>query len=222
MKDENTGQDRRTVRGLRKPVDEIEWLWGIVEVENMLWCWPAKGLAGLLFLGRLTLMAGEPYRELIMKLWTLMIVVGCCVSVGASFALAQGEKVDVSKLPPKVAEAVKGRFPGATITQVTKELENGVVVYDVEMTRAGKKHEMDCKEDGTLIDLQNEVPASELPAGAAEAIKKKHPGSTIKEVGEILVAKDGKEIKDHFEVIIETAEKKEMELTIKLDGTIEE
>jgi hypothetical protein len=144
------------------------------------------------------------------------------LALGWTFVLAQGEKIDPSKLPPKVAEAVKVRFPGATITQVTKELENGVVVYDIEMTRAGKKHEMDCKEDGTLIDLQNEVPPSELPPGAADAIKKKHPGSTIKEVGEILVAKDGQETKDHFEVIIQTAEKKEVELTIKLDGTIEE
>lgn len=144
------------------------------------------------------------------------------IALVGTFVLAQGEKLDPSKLPPKVADAVKARFPGAMITQVTKELENGVVVYDIEMTRAGKKHEMDCQEDGTLIDLQNEVPSGELPFGAADAIKKKHPGSTIKEVGEILIAKDGKEIKDHFEVIIETAEKKEIELTIKLDGTIEE
>jgi hypothetical protein len=144
------------------------------------------------------------------------------LALGWTFVLAQSEKLDPSKLPPKVAEAVKARFPGATITQVTKELENGVVVYDIEMTRGGKKHEMDCQEDGTLIDVQNEVPASALPAGASDAIKKKHPGSTIKEVGEILVAKDGKETRDHFEVMIETAEKKEVELTIKLDGTIEE
>jgi len=154
------------------------------------------------------------------RLQTVVLIAS--LALGWTFVLAQGEKLDPSKLPPKVAEAVKARFPGATITQVTKETENGVVVYDIEMTRAGKKHEMDCKEDGTLIDLQNEVPASELPAGAADAIKKKHPGSTIKEVGEILVAKDGKETRDHFEVIIETAEKKEVELTIKLNGTIEE
>jgi len=150
------------------------------------------------------------------------VVLIVSIALVGTVVLAQGEKLDPSKLPPKVADAVKARFPGAMITQVTKELENGVVVYDIEMTRAGKKHEMDCKEDGTLIDLQNEVPSTELPAGAADAIKKKHPGSTIKEVGEILVAKDGKETKDHFEVIIETAEKKEVELTIKLDGTIEE
>ena len=140
----------------------------------------------------------------------------------AANVLAQGEKIEPSKLPPKVADAVKARFPGATIVQVTKETENGEIVYDIEMTKNGKKHEMDCKEDGTLIDLQNEVPASELPAAAATAIKAKYPGSQIKEVGEILVVKDKKETRDHFEVIIETADKKETELTVKLDGTIEE
>src|SRR4051812_4865447 len=45
-------------------------------------------------------------------------------------AHAQGEKIEPSKLPPKVADAVKARFPGATIVQVTKETENGEIVYD--------------------------------------------------------------------------------------------
>jgi len=148
----------------------------------------------------------------------LVVAMGLVLVAGL---LAQ-EKLDPSKLPPKVSETLKARFPGAMVTQVTKETENNEVVYDIEMTIGGKKHEMDCKEDGTLIDLQNEVPASELPAGAVDAIKKKYPGSTIKEVGEILVAKDNKETKDHFEVMIESAEKKEVELTIKLDGSIEE
>jgi len=136
----------------------------------------------------------------------------------AALTLAQ-EKVDASKLPPKVAEALKARFPGATITQVTKETENGEVIYDIEMTKDGKKHEMDCKEDGTLVDIQNEIAVQDLPAAAVNAIKAKYPNSTIKEVGEILVVKDKKETRDHFEVIIETADKKEVELTVSLDGT---
>jgi len=136
----------------------------------------------------------------------------------AALTLAQ-EKVDASKLPPKVAEALKARFPGATITQVTKETENGEVIYDIEMTKDGKKHEMDCKEDGTLVDIQNEIAVQDLPAAAVNAIKAKYPNSTIKEVGEILVVKDKKETRDHFEVIIDTADKKEVELTVSLDGT---
>jgi hypothetical protein len=137
-------------------------------------------------------------------------------------AAAAQEKIDADKLPQKVKDSLKARFPGAMITQITKEMENGGVVYDIEMTVGGKKHEMDCKEDGTIVDIQNEVDAKALPAAAATAIKTKYPGSTIKEVGEILVVKDKKETRDHFEVIIETSDKKEMELTVSLDGKIEE
>lgn len=144
------------------------------------------------------------------------------ILLGTTIASAQGEKVDPSKLPPKVADALKARFPGATITQVTKETENGEVLYDIEMTKDGKKHEMDCKEDGTLVDIQNEVAVKDLPAAAVSAIKAKYPNSTIKEVGEILVVKDKKETRDHFEVIIDTADKKEVELTVSLDGKIME
>ena len=129
------------------------------------------------------------------------------------------EKIEADKLPQKVKDALKARFPGHMITQATKELENGEVIYDIEMTIAGKKHEMDCKEDGTIVDIQNEIDAKDLPAAALNAIKAKYPGSTIKEVGEILVVKDKKETRDHFEVIIETADKKETELTVSLDGS---
>jgi uncharacterized membrane protein YkoI len=129
------------------------------------------------------------------------------------------EAVDPDKLPPKVAQAVKARFPGATIVKATKEMENGRVVYDIEMIRSGKKHEMDCREDGTIVDIQNEIPASDLPPAAQTAIKAKYPGSKIKEVGEILVVNNGQEKRDHFEVLIETAEQKEVELTVSLDGT---
>jgi hypothetical protein len=129
------------------------------------------------------------------------------------------EAVDPDKLPPKVAQAVKARFPGATIVKATKEMENGRVVYDIEMIRSGKKHEMDCREDGTIVDIQNEIPASDLPSAAQTAIKAKYPGSKIKEVGEILVVNNGQEKRDHFEVLIETAEQKEVELTVSLDGT---
>ncbi len=134
-------------------------------------------------------------------------------------AAAAQEKIEADKLPPRVKDSLKARFPGHVVTQATKEMENGEVIYDIEMTVNGKKHEMDCKEDGTIVDIQNEIDPKDLPAAALNAIKAKYPGSTIKEVGEILVVKDKKETRDHFEVIIETAEKKEMELTVSMDGS---
>src|ERR1051326_1502219 len=99
-----------------------------------------------------------------------MITASAVFMLLASSALAQGEKVEADKLPQKVKDALKARFPGHTITQATKENENGTTVYGVEMTVAGKKHEMDCKEDGTIVDIQNEIDPKDLPAKALDAI----------------------------------------------------
>jgi Putative beta-lactamase-inhibitor-like, PepSY-like len=129
------------------------------------------------------------------------------------------EEISADKLPKKVADAVKARFPGAMFVKITKEMENNEVIYDIEMTVGAKKHEMDCKEDGTIVDIQNEIDVKDLPAAVTAAIKAKYPNCTIKEAGEILVVKDKKETKDHYEVLIETADKKEVEVTASLDGT---
>ena len=129
------------------------------------------------------------------------------------------EEISADKLPKKVSDAVKTRFPGAMFVKITKVMENNEVIYDIEMTVGGKKHEMDCKEDGTIVDIQNEIAVKDLPAAVTAAIKAKYPNCTIKEAGEILVVKDKKETKDHYEVLIDTADKKEVEVTASLDGT---
>jgi hypothetical protein len=144
-----------------------------------------------------------------------------CAALVASLppgAWAQDEKVDVDKLPAKVSATLKARFPGAKITTATKTLENGEVIYDIEMTRAGRKHEMDLKEDGSIVNFENEIAVNALPAAVVAAVKTKYPGSTIKEAMEVMVIKDKKDTVEEYEVIIETAEKKEVELAVSPDG----
>jgi len=150
-----------------------------------------------------------------------MLPLGLCAVSCALLALAalgQDEKVDFDKCPQKVQDAVKARFPGAKITASSKTIENGAVVYDIEITHGGKKHEMDLKEDGTLVDIEHEIAAKDLPAAVTAAVKTQHPNSTIKEAMEVHVVKDKKETLDHYEVLIETADKKEVELTLSPDG----
>src|SRR4029453_6036046 len=129
------------------------------------------------------------------------------------------EELSADKRPRKVADAVKARFPGAMFVKITKEMENNEVIYDIEMTVGAKKHEMDCKEDRRIVDIKKEIDAKDLPGAVTAAIKAKYPNCTIKEAGEILVVKDKKETKDHYEVLIETDDKKEVEVTASLDGT---
>ena len=133
-------------------------------------------------------------------------------------ALAQDEKVEPDKLPQKVKDTLKAKFPGATVTVATKTKENDEVIYDIEMTRNGKKHEMDCREDGSIVNFENEIDPQNLPKVVSDAIKAKHPGSTIKSAMEVMVTKDNKDIVEEYEVQIETADKKEVELAVSPDG----
>jgi uncharacterized membrane protein YkoI len=133
-------------------------------------------------------------------------------------AAADEEKVPLDKIPRKVMAAIKARFPGARIDKASKETSDGKVVYDIELTHKGRKYEMDIKEDGTVLEVEKEIPAKEVPRAVTKALKGKYPRHTIKVVMEVNLVKDNKETPDHYEVTLESADKKTLEVTVSLDG----
>jgi hypothetical protein len=130
----------------------------------------------------------------------------------------KAQKVPLDKVPAKVMGAVKGRFPGAKLTSVEKETEDGQVVYDIELTHEGRKYEMDIKEDGTIIEVEKEVPAKDVPGAVTRAVQAKYPGSTVEVVMEVNKVKGKNETPDHYEVTLVTAAKKKLEVVVSLDG----
>jgi hypothetical protein len=151
---------------------------------------------------------------------TLFQVIACATifALVAPAAWAQDEKVDPDKLPQKVKDTLKTRWSTAKITVATKTKENGAVVYDIEMTQDGKKREADIKEDGSIVNFENEIAVKDLPKAVADAVKAKHPDGKIKEAMETLVIKDGKDVVDEYEVLVVTGDNKEVELTVSPDG----
>ena len=153
-----------------------------------------------------------------MKILCRLLSAAAMVALLSSFAWADDEKIEADKLPQKVKDAIKVKFPGATITSALKTMENNEVVYDIEMTKDGKHHEMDCKEDGTIINFENEVAVKDLPKAVADAIKAKYPDSKIKLALEVIGVKDKKEALEEYEIIVDTKDKKDLELTVSPDG----
>jgi uncharacterized membrane protein YkoI len=131
---------------------------------------------------------------------------------------AKAEKVPLDKVPKKVMDAIKARFPKADITSVEKETEEGKVVYDIELKSEGRKYEMDIQEDGTVIEIEKEVAAKDVPEAVKKAIEAKYPKSTVKDVMEVNKVKGKEEKPDHYEVTLETADKKTIEVVVSLDG----
>jgi uncharacterized membrane protein YkoI len=133
-------------------------------------------------------------------------------------AVLAGEKVEPGKLPEKVQAAIKARFPGAEITSAEKEKEGDKIVYDIELKHKGRKYEMDIEENGTVIEIEKEVDLKDVPAAVLKAIEAKYPKSKVKEVMEVNKVNGKEEKPEHYEVTLETADGKALEVIVSLDG----
>jgi hypothetical protein len=137
-----------------------------------------------------------------------------------TMARADEEKakdVPLDKAPKAVRDAIFGRFPGAKVSSMEKEKEDGKIVYDVELKHQGRKYEMDIHEDGTIVEIEKEIALEQLPK-IVEAVKAKFPTATIKEIMEVNKVKGKEEKPDHYEVTIQIAGKKSQEILVSLDG----
>jgi uncharacterized membrane protein YkoI len=128
------------------------------------------------------------------------------------------KKIALDKAPQAVQDAIKARFPNAKVTRVEKETEDGKVVYDIELKHKNRKYEMDIQEDGTIIEIEKEMASKDLPEAVKKGIEDKYPRATIKEVMEVYKVKDKEETLTDYEVTLETADKKEVEVKVSKDG----
>ena len=126
-------------------------------------------------------------------------------------------KVALDKLPKAVVEAVKKMFPKAEMLEASSEKEHGEMHYEVEIKDNGQKIDVTVEEDGEIESLERELAIKDLPKAIVEAIAAKYPHSTLKSAETVSEIEDGKEELELYEVQIETADKKEMEVKIKYE-----
>jgi uncharacterized membrane protein YkoI len=129
---------------------------------------------------------------------------------------ADEEKVPLDKMPKAVIDAVKKKFPDAKITETSKEKEDGKTIYEVAFTFKDYKYEVECEEDGTIIAIDKQIEAKELPKDVAKALEEKYPKATYKLIEEVTK----KEKIAYYEVDLVTADKKEVEVEIDPSGKI--
>src|SRR5437588_734837 len=131
------------------------------------------------------------------------------VLIGTRAVRAQEEAVPLDKIPKAVMDALLSKFPKAKIDKCTKAKEGDAIVYDIEFKQPnGRKGEADIKENGTYINYEKEIDAKDLPKAVRDAIEKKYPKSTLKEIMEETEVKGKDEKLSAYEVILVTTEKK--------------
>ncbi len=96
--------------------------------------------------------------------------------------LAAETNVKPSELPAAVQSAMKDQTKGATILGASKEREHGQMTYEVETKLNGKGRDLTFAENGSLLEVEEEVDLNGIPTPAKEAIEKKASGETIRKV----------------------------------------
>jgi hypothetical protein len=83
-------------------------------------------------------------------------------------------------LPSAVAAALKAECPDCVIAKVSREVEDGVKIYDFEFRKG--QGEMDIAADGTIVNRETPIKSDDVPAAALEAIRKAASGGKIVQI----------------------------------------
>jgi len=86
-------------------------------------------------------------------------------------AIARAREVPIQReaLPVAVSAALQTRYSDAEILTLTQETEKGSILYEAEMTVAGRKIDALFDSNGTLREEEAEIPLVELPESVRAA-----------------------------------------------------
>jgi hypothetical protein len=110
--------------------------------------------------------------------------------LAVSLAFAAETKIKRSDLPPAVEKTVQEQSMGATIKGFSKEVEDGQVEYEVEMIVNGHGKDVSIAKDGSVLEIEEVVEQSSLPAAVQSALSARSKGAKIIKVES--VTKKGK------------------------------
>ncbi len=94
-------------------------------------------------------------------------------------ALLTPAQAKTPALPAAIASAFKAAYPNATIKNVSKELEAGKTVYEVESVDSGLRRDLIYKPDGTVVSFEEEMKEADVPAPVIAAVKSRYPKASM-------------------------------------------
>jgi hypothetical protein len=140
--------------------------------------------------------------------------------IGTAEVRSQEEAVPQDKIPKAVMDSLLAKFPQAKIDKCVKEKEGGDIIYDIEFKQEGRNCEADIKENGIYLNYEKAVAAKDLPKAVSDAIEKRYPKATLNEVMEETEVKGRDEKLSAYEVVLVTADKKDVEVKLSPDGKV--
>ena len=98
--------------------------------------------------------------------WILLAAVGL-----SSFASAQENKIERSRLPPLVERSVAALAENATVRGFSHEIEQGITYYEVDLTVAGHRKDFLMDIRGNVVEVEEEVALESLSVSVKNGLQ---------------------------------------------------
>jgi len=121
------------------------------------------------------------------------------------------DSIQWEQLPLPVQATLSRTLPGIQLTELTREAEHGLVVYEAAYETNGVEHEVELTEDGHLLESEEQISPAGLPAAVRAVIDSRFPNAEIEEAEMVRVT--------FYEIELE-AGGKEHELKILANGHV--
>jgi len=138
----------------------------------------------------------------------------CIASIGLA-AFAAETAVKMKDLPPAVQKTVAEQTKGARIKGMSKEVEKGITMYEIEIMVNGKSRDLLIDASGSLVSVEEPVAIDAIPPAAKAALEKLAAGGRIKGVESVT---KGQTVS--YEAVIVKGMKKS-EVVVAADGSIQ-
>jgi len=103
-------------------------------------------------------------------------------------AAARTAKAPKVELPATVQAAFRSAYPQATIKKVSTETEDGQSCFEVESLDGTTARNLIYRPDGTVVETEEAIAASDLPAAVQKAITTAHPSARILKAEKVMRA----------------------------------
>ena len=100
----------------------------------------------------------------------------------AVHAPAQEKKVSPKKLPAAVLASFKQAYPKAVIKGASEENQAGKIIFEIESLDGKTARDLQYLADGTVVEIEETIAITEIPAAAKAAVAGKYPKGKIVKV----------------------------------------
>jgi hypothetical protein len=139
----------------------------------------------------------------------------------ASGTRAQDEQIPLRRVPKAVMNSARAKFPGAQIKAASEETEDGKPpVFALKMRHQRRTVDATFKVDGTVVLVQTDVTAKELPKVVLRAVESTYPGASISGAEAVKNGPEVKKTADHYEFYLVKADNKPAHVKVAPDGTV--